>query len=113
MKFHPAYLVPVACIILLVCAITFVVKIVEWAPDTTITRKTDPCYTVPDSLKQDHRDFVLACIHNGNPRSDEEPEDLIVQCEASATRMFGDIHDPDRLGQWVHSSVKLCPGGRP
>lgn len=32
--------------------------------------------------------FVLACVKNGNPMSDEEPEDLVSECRDTATEIF-------------------------
>ncbi len=31
-------------------------------------------------------DFILKCIKNANPKSDEEPEDWIIKCEDIAER---------------------------
>ena len=32
--------------------------------------------------------FILNCIANANPKSDEEPEDWLPMCEAMAQRMY-------------------------
>jgi len=32
--------------------------------------------------------FILTCIKNGNPKSDEEPEDWIGKCENMAVRNY-------------------------
>lgn len=51
----------------------------------------------PESSRQERDRFVLKCIENANPRSDEEPEDWIELCG----EMGKDIHCEDRLyRQW-------------
>lgn len=32
--------------------------------------------------------FILSCIKNGNPKSDEEPEDLVYECRRTANNIF-------------------------
>lgn len=36
----------------------------------------------------EHRQWILDCIEKGNPHSDEEPEDLVLQCEKTARQLF-------------------------
>ena len=49
-------------------------------------QKAEPVLCKPDTEKL--QTWMLECIKNGNPKSDEEPEDLVLQCEATAVRMF-------------------------
>jgi hypothetical protein len=37
---------------------------------------------------KDRHDFILDCIKNGNPYSDEEPEDWITECEEMAENLY-------------------------
>lgn len=34
-----------------------------------------------EETKQDRAEFILTCIENANPKSDEEPEDWITDCK--------------------------------
>lgn len=43
------------------------------------------CKSNPEQQK-----WVLECISNGNPMSDEEGEDLVKQCEISSRALFKD-----------------------
>jgi hypothetical protein len=49
-------------------------------------------YSYSSELQQEDRDkaaaFVVACASAANPRSDEEGEDLVEQCEQTAMSMF-------------------------
>lgn len=36
----------------------------------------------------EYRDFVASCIKDANPKSDEEPEDWISQCEQTGKRII-------------------------
>ncbi len=36
-----------------------------------------------DTATPEHRAWVLTCIKNGNPMSDEEPEDLVNACAST------------------------------
>lgn len=47
----------------------------------TYTRFENAC--TMDSSKQ-RADFILQCIENANPKSDEEPEDWIKKCQYMA-----------------------------
>lgn len=41
-----------------------------------------------DDLMQQRADFVLQCANNANPRSDEEPEDMLRECDRIAGTTF-------------------------
>lgn len=38
--------------------------------------------------KQKQAEFILKCIENANPKSDEEPEDWITICQAMSEDLF-------------------------
>lgn len=68
-------------------------------PNRTLTAALVFCAAacVPDYRVQERctpgesaRAWVAACIRDGNPKSDEEPEDLIRQCESTARRLHCD-----------------------
>lgn len=44
---------------------------------------------IPEELKASSRHWTLKCIAAANPQSDEEPEDMIKQCEYTALELFG------------------------
>lgn len=46
-------------------------------------------YFVPDSLKPIMREWITKTITAANPKSDEEPEDYILQTQRTARRIFG------------------------
>lgn len=53
--------------------------------------------------------FILQCIENGNPKSDEEPEDWIWLCEQMANRALCpgvtyEVHQELYGGQWTELS---------
>ena len=48
-------------------------------------------YFVPEEKKDAQRAWILECIEKANPRSDEEPEDWIVQCEDTSLRLYGNL----------------------
>ena len=52
--------------------------------ETRIRIKT--IYECDEQQKKESADFILKCIANGNPKSDEEPEDWIGMCEDMAHR---------------------------
>ena len=41
-----------------------------------------------DSRQQEQADFVLQCAQNANPKSDEEPEDMLAMCHKIAKETF-------------------------
>ncbi len=43
-----------------------------------------------------YREWTLECIKNGNPMSDEEGEDLVLQCEESAKSLFVSHCEPEK-----------------
>src|SRR4030095_7934578 len=51
-------------------------------PDHAI-RYDEDCEASPGQAE-----WVLQCITNGNPMSDEEGEDLVDQCELSSRKLF-------------------------
>lgn len=51
----------------------------------TLERNDNFCTT---ESKEERAHFILQCIENANPKSDEEPEDWIVKCEDISTRTF-------------------------
>lgn len=65
----------------------------------TVVDRSTQCVTVED--KKRLSSFILECIKNGNPMSDEEPEDLVEQCEYTGkdvvcpTRCVKKIYVPD------------------
>lgn len=51
----------------------------------TIVIKEHVCN--PNNVEE-HAKFILQCIANANPRSDEEPEDWLYICEEMAKKMY-------------------------
>jgi len=45
-------------------------------------------YDCDKGVAQKKSGFILQCLSNANPRSDEEPEDWILYCEDMAKRTF-------------------------
>lgn len=45
-------------------------------------------YDCPNDNTEQRVDFILKCIENANPKSDEEPEDWIYMCENMALKAF-------------------------
>lgn len=45
-------------------------------------------YDCPETLRAEQAEFILSCIKNGNPLSDEAPEDWIPLCEEIGKRLF-------------------------
>lgn len=43
-----------------------------------------------DSTVEKRASFTLQCINNANPKSDEEPEDWIKQCQTMAEGIYCD-----------------------
>ncbi len=44
---------------------------------------------LPDEARQKERaDFVIECARVSNPKSDEEPEDMIAQCQKTADEIL-------------------------
>jgi len=67
-----------------------------------------PCYAMPDSLKSDYRSWLISCIEKGNPLSDEEPEDLVLQCEKTGIRAFSKLINLDDRTWGVDYYVYTC-----
>jgi len=44
-----------------------------------------------NSSNSKRADFILSCIKNANPRSDEEPEDWIRQCQYIAEETYCEL----------------------
>lgn len=60
---------------------------------------------------KEQRDFVISCIREGNPRSDEEVEDLVRQCEETSNRMFACYETTCMKiwhGEWTPVSPEMC-----
>lgn len=55
----------------------------------------------PESIRGDLDRFVLGCIENANPNSDEEPEDWIELC----AEMGEKIHCEDRLYRQTYRPI--------
>lgn len=51
------------------------------------SRKTE--YEIPEADKDKAAKFIADVCEKSNPKSDEEPEDMIKQAEATALRIFG------------------------
>ena len=46
-------------------------------------------YESSETTCSDERpEFILECIKNGNPMSDEEPEDLVEECSSTSWHLF-------------------------
>lgn len=58
----------------------------------------------------EHRAWVSQCIKDTNPMSDEDPEDMIEQCAATATHLFCPLV---KQALWVQGldtvRKELCP----
>jgi len=48
-------------------------------------------YVCETDTKKERVDFILQCIANANPKSDEEPEDWITKCEDMAKRTICEL----------------------
>ncbi len=46
-------------------------------------------HIVPETARETRQAWVAKCILDANPKSDEEPEDMIRQCEDTSERLFG------------------------
>ncbi len=46
-----------------------------------------------EETKKPRADFILKCIGNANPKSDEEPEDWIYKCKVMAEETFCDYEN--------------------
>lgn len=77
--------------------------------DSPLSRPRYKQEMVPAAASEEHQAWVLACIANGNPMSDEEGEDLVEQCEQTAFRMFAPTltrkcwkwHAQESGGKWL------------
>lgn len=66
-------------------AVVLMALVIGCAPEKkkkTLINWKSKCVTTEDKDKQAR--FLLDCIKNGNPMSDEEPEDLVSQCEQTS-----------------------------
>jgi hypothetical protein len=48
-------------------------------------------FIIPPDKIVEARSWVLECLEKANPKADEEPEDMIIQCEITAKRLFGEL----------------------
>jgi hypothetical protein len=55
--------------------------------DPTVT-VTFECVEYTRESMREQADWTLTCINNGNPKSDEEGEDLVIQCERSSQALL-------------------------
>jgi hypothetical protein len=51
--------------------------------------RVETCREIDPSLKEKAAAFILKCIENANPKSDEEPEDWIHKCRDFAEDVYG------------------------
>lgn len=56
--------------------------------DTEKFLKGDIAYECGDDSRELRAEFILGCLENANPRSDEEPEDWVLLCEQMANRAY-------------------------
>lgn len=70
---------------------------------------------VTDLHKKQLADFILKCAEAANPKSDEEGEDLVIQCERTgintlcpATESCRDVIDKGGLQGYVYGSWEPC-----
>ena len=56
-------------------------------------------YNVPPERREQFAAFVIDCSTAANPHSDEEGEDLVIQCEQTGRRILGNF-----VRQWCPSS---------
>lgn len=72
-------------VIILVSALA----LVACSADNGDTRETQSIQNICTSdTVQERSAFILQCIGNGNPKSDEEPEDWIGKCETFAENLW-------------------------
>ena len=53
-------------------------------------------------------DFILKCIANANPKSDEEPEDWIRNCQTMAEQTFCKKQSMTITERCIHTSFGNC-----
>ena len=58
-------------------------------PETRIIQKEEQICS--SDTKKDRASFILQCLANANPKSDEEPEDWIRECQVMAEQTYCDI----------------------
>ena len=65
------------------------------------------------SSKEIRGEFILQCIKNANPNSDEEPEDWIMMCKTMAVATYCDEvtakvtqHKP-KHGYWIDTNIEI------
>jgi hypothetical protein len=42
----------------------------------------------PQATDPEHREWILKCIENGNPRAESKPKDLVKECTLQARNLF-------------------------
>lgn len=67
-----------------------------------------PCWSISDSLRVEQRVWVLNCIEKANPKSNEEPEDWIEECEDVSIRLYGDLIGPKNSDWGKRNYLYLC-----
>jgi len=70
--------------------------------DETAINKQMEFYCETDT-KKERASFILECLNNANPKSDEEPEDWIHECED----MSNELYCEERL----YNVTRFKPGG--
>lgn len=69
-------------------------------------------YVIPAEKKEAAQGWVLDCASKSNPYSDEEPEDMIKQCEWTAERLFGDrLEIVEHVGLFINPYWEIVDGG--
>ena len=60
-------------------------------------------YWCQDDTTQVRADFILQCVENANPMSDEEPEDYILECRYTSKVLYCNYGSVKRLHTWTGS----------
>lgn len=76
------------------------------------TEYANVCYS---RTLETRSDFILKCIKNANPMSDEEPEDYIRECKNTATDLYCEtkkfkIFETYTGGRWVTTTKREIKG---
>lgn len=69
-------------------------------------------FRVSNEKIEETAEFILTCIKNGNPMSDEEGEDLVAQCDRTANDLFTEVSYKMHVSLEKYDGFGHIPRGR-
>lgn len=89
-----------------ITALIFITFILTGCPDEVPNERVEYDIAIPEENKEKAAEYVVKICEASNPKSDEEPEDMIWQAQKTAEKMYG----KKTIGIYVWRNGSGSPG---